>query len=167
MAVIAPNVDADVDGLGYELFEICGVGDAGAVAADAAEVGEAVGFGGLEAVDGFGEHQRQGVFTRAARAGEDERMRETLRADSLAQVRDRRRVAEEIPEAHGLSLWHLAGWKPGSQKRCPSTTRRVGSSPHGRRSICGTSDQRLPTEWAAGVFWENMSIRLNKFRVIM
>ena len=66
------QVVAGGDGFGDSVFEVGGVGDAGAVGADAAEVGQAVGFGGVEAVDGLGEHQRQRVFARAARAGQDE-----------------------------------------------------------------------------------------------
>ena len=40
--------------------------------ADAAEVGQAIGFGGVEAVDGLGEHQGERVFSRAAGSGQDE-----------------------------------------------------------------------------------------------
>ena len=101
------EVVAGVDGLGDQLVEIGGVGDAGAVAADAAEVGEAVGLGRLEAVDGLGEHEGEGVFACAAGAGQDEGVRETLGADGFAEMRDRGGVAEEVLEAHGMRIVHL------------------------------------------------------------
>ena len=62
------------DGFSNALFEVVGVGDAQAVAAEAAEVGESIGLSGLEAVDGLGEHEGQGVFARASGTGEDEGM---------------------------------------------------------------------------------------------
>ena len=96
------------DGLGDQGFKVGGVGDAGAVGADAAEVGQAVGFGGVEAVDGLGQHQGQRVLARAARAGQDERVGKALRADALAEMGDGLRVAEKVLEAHGLSLVHLS-----------------------------------------------------------
>ena len=56
------HVIARADGFVDERFEIGGFGDARAVGADAAKVGQAVGFGGLEAVDGLGQHERERVF---------------------------------------------------------------------------------------------------------
>lgn len=91
-------------------FKIGGVGDPEAVGALPAEIGQAIGFRGLEAVDGFGEHQGQGVFAGAAGAGEDERVGKTPGADTFAQMGDGLRVAEKILEAHGLSVMHF---RPG------------------------------------------------------
>ena len=102
------HIVAGLDGFGHQGFKIGGAGNAGAVGARAAEVGQAVGFGGIEAVDGLGQHQRQRVFARAARAGKDERMGKSLGANRLAEMGDGWRVAEKILEAHGLSLWHCA-----------------------------------------------------------
>ena len=48
------KVFAGGDGLGYALLEVGSAGDAEAVAAAAAEVGQVVGLGGVEAVDGLG-----------------------------------------------------------------------------------------------------------------
>ncbi len=50
--------------------------------ADAAEVGQGRrgAFGGVEAVDGLGEHQRQRVLSRSARPGQDQRLRKALAA---------------------------------------------------------------------------------------
>jgi len=76
-----------------------------------AEVGEAVGLSGLEAVDGFGEHEGQGIFACAFGAGEDERAGKSLGTDGFAQVGDRCRVAEEVLEAHGMRIEH---WRAGS-----------------------------------------------------
>ena len=59
-------------------------------------VGFTLAFGWIEAVDGLRQHQRQRVFARAARAGQDERMRKTTRANAFAQMRDGVRVAEKI-----------------------------------------------------------------------
>ena len=97
---------AGVDGLGDQRFQIGGERDAGAVGARAAEVGQAVDLGGMEAVDGLGQHQRQRVLARPARPGQDQRLRKALGANALAQMRDRRRIAEKILKAHGLSLVH-------------------------------------------------------------
>ena len=103
------QVVAGGHGRGYQLVQIGGVADAGAVAADAAKVRQAVCFGGVKAVDCLGEHQGQGVLARAAGAGQDERMGEPVGADSLAEVRDGGGVPEEVLEAHGMSLGHFAG----------------------------------------------------------
>ena len=54
----------------------------------AAEVWEAVGLSGIEAVDGFGEHEGEGVFARAAGPREDERVGKALNADRLAEMVD-------------------------------------------------------------------------------
>ena len=75
------EVVAGGDCFGDEVVKVLGGGDAVAVAAEAAEVGEAVGLGGLEAVDGFGEHEREGVFACAFGSGEDERAGKSLGAD--------------------------------------------------------------------------------------
>ena len=60
------QVFAGFDGFGHAALQGWRIADAGAVGADAAEVGQAVGFGGFEAVDGPGQHQGQRVFARAA-----------------------------------------------------------------------------------------------------
>lgn len=100
---------AGINGGGYEFFKVGGAGNAGAVVTVSAKVGQAVGFGWLKAIDGLGEHEGEGVFAGAARAGEDEGMRKSLGAHSLAQVRDSGRVAEEFLEAHGMSVRQRAG----------------------------------------------------------
>ena len=75
-----------------------------AVGARAAEVRQAVGLGGLQAIDGLRQHQRQRVLARPARPGQNQRLRKAFRANALAQMRDGRRVAEKILKARGLSL---------------------------------------------------------------
>ncbi len=87
-----------------ERFEVCRLGDARAVRADAAEIGQAVSFDGVEAVDGLGEHERERVFARAAGPSEDERVRKSARAQTFAQVRDGGGIAQEILEAHGMRV---------------------------------------------------------------
>ena len=89
---------AGFHGCGHQGFKVRCVGDARAVGADAAEVGQPVGFGRVEAVERLRQHERQRVFTSAFGA--------------LAEVRDGLRVAEKILEAHGLSLVHsgLSCW---------------------------------------------------------
>ena len=118
------HVFAGGDGLGDQRFQVGGGPDAGAVLADAAEVGQAVGGGGVQAVDGFGKHEGERVLARALGAGEDERLRKTLGGYTLAEAGDGGRVAEKLLEAHTLSLVHLrvasqrAGdsAKPGAEK---------------------------------------------------
>ena len=90
------QVVAGADGLGYTLFQVRRVADAGAVAAHAAEVGQTVGFSGIEAVDRLGQHQSQCVFACPPRAGKDERMREPLGPHCLAQMRHCRSITEEF-----------------------------------------------------------------------
>ena len=46
-------------------------------------------------------------------------MRKPLRAHALAQMRDRRRIAEKLLEAHGLSLVHLPGNSGERKGRVP------------------------------------------------
>ncbi len=87
------HVVAGGDGLGDERVEVGGGGDARAIAANAAEVGQAIGFCGVEAVDGLGQHEGERVFARAARAGEDHGVGETAGAHAFAEVRDGGRVA--------------------------------------------------------------------------
>ena len=82
------EVVAGCDGFGDEGFEVGGVGDAEAVGTVAAEVWEAVGLSGVEAVDGFGEHEGERVFAGALGTGEDERVRKALSADRLAEMGD-------------------------------------------------------------------------------
>ena len=98
------KVIAGGNGFFDERFEIGRLGDARAVWADAAKVGQPVGLSGVEAVDGLGQHQRERVLARAARSGEDERVRKAARAHTLAQMRDGCGVAEEILEAHGMRV---------------------------------------------------------------
>ena len=61
----------------------------------------------MEAIDGFRQHQGERVLARAARACEDQRMRKAVRADTLAEMVDGLRVAEELLKAHGSSLVHV------------------------------------------------------------
>ena len=67
--------------------------DAGAIGARATKVWQAVGLGGLQAVDDLRQHQRQRVLACPARPGQDQRLGEALRANALAQMGDGRRVA--------------------------------------------------------------------------
>ena len=101
------HVVAGLDGFGDHGFKIGGTGNAGAVGARAAEVGQAVGFCGVQAVDGLGQHEGQRIFARAAGAGEDERVGKSPGANALAEMGDGLRVAEKVLKAHGLSLVHL------------------------------------------------------------
>ena len=78
------HVFAGGHGLGDQRFQVGGGPDARAVLAGVAEVGQAVRFGGLEAVDGFRQHQSEGVLARAARSSQDERLWKTLDGDALA-----------------------------------------------------------------------------------
>ncbi len=125
------QVFAGRDGFRDEFFEVCGIADPRAVAAPSAEVGQAAGFSGIEAVDHLGQHQREGVFSRAARSGQDERMGKAPRAHGLAQVRHRSRVAEKIAEAHGMRIEHLRSardeWSYGRGEVEPFQC--LGSSP--------------------------------------
>ena len=56
-------------GIGDARLKISRLANAHAVGAGAAEVGQAVALGVVEAVDRLGQHQRQGVLARATRAG--------------------------------------------------------------------------------------------------
>ena len=134
------QVFAGGDGFGHALFEVGGVGDAGAVGAAAAEIGQAVGFRGVEAIDGLGQHQRQRVFACSARAGQDQRMGKTAGAHALAQVRDGGRVAEKILKAHGLRIVHGL-----------TAERRLGRFPRPTR-VCG-SVARSSGLWHADWIW--------------
>ena len=87
------EVVASFNGFGDQGFEVGGAGDAEAVGAVIAEVGKAVGFSGVEAVDSLGEHEGERVFAGAPGAGEDERMGKSLGTDGLAQMGDGLRVA--------------------------------------------------------------------------
>ena len=97
---------AGLDGFGYQGFEIGGVRNPAAVGTMAAEVGQAVGLGGAEAVYGFCQHQGQSVLACSGGAGEDERVGKALGADRLAEMGDGLRVAKKVLKAHGLSLEH-------------------------------------------------------------
>lgn len=111
------EVFAGSDGLIDQGVEVGGLGDARAVGADAAEVGQAAGLRLLKAVDRLSQHEREGVFSGAAGAGQDERVRESARAHTLAQMRDGGRVAEEVLEAHGSSVAAGAGGRRWIVKR--------------------------------------------------
>ena len=63
---------------------------------------------GVEAVDRLRQHQRELVFARAARPGEDQRVGKAARANAFTQMRDGGRVAEKFAEAHGLRIEHRA-----------------------------------------------------------
>ena len=104
-----PEGVAGGDSFGYSLFEIGCIAYAGAVAANSAEVRQAAGLAGMEAVDGFGQHESQGVLPCPARAGEDERMGKTPGADTLAKMGDGLRVAEKVLKAHSLSVEQSGG----------------------------------------------------------
>jgi len=55
-----------------------------------------VGFDWMEAVDGFGQHQSEGVLARAARSGQDEGLGKAIDGDALAEMGHRCRIAEKI-----------------------------------------------------------------------
>jgi hypothetical protein len=94
------EVVAGSEGLGDASFEVFRLGDAGAVGALAAVVGEAVGFGGGEAVYEASVHEGEGVFARATAAGEDDGLGNALVEDALAEALHSSRVAEKLLEAH-------------------------------------------------------------------
>ena len=90
------QVVAGGHGLGHALFKVGGVADAGAVAATAAEVGQAVGFRGIEAVDGLASISAS-VYLPAPRG--PARISECgnrSAAHALAQMRDGRPRCREI-----------------------------------------------------------------------
>ena len=99
---------ARFDGFGDKGFQIGGVGDAAAIGALAAEIGKGARLGGgfswIEAVEGFGEHEREGVFPGTLGAGEDEGVGKALGADGLAEMGHGLGVAEEIAKGHALSV---------------------------------------------------------------
>ena len=87
-------------------FEVGGFGDAGAVVADAAEGGQfpAVGAGFARlafALEGESEHEGEGVFAGAARAGEDHGVREPADGDGGAEAVDGGGVTDEVGEGCG------------------------------------------------------------------
>ena len=96
------------DGFRDAVVEVGGFCDAEAVGAAAAEVGEVVGLSGLEAVDGLGEHEGEGVLPCPAGAGEDHGLGDVAGADGFTQAGDGGGVAVEVAEAHGLSLAEMA-----------------------------------------------------------
>ena len=98
------QIVAGVDGFIDKCFEVGGGCDADAVGADAAEIGQAIGLGGPETVDGLGEHEGERVFACAARTGQDHGVGKAAGTNAFAQVRDGGRVAEEVLESHELSL---------------------------------------------------------------
>ena len=94
------------DGAGHAGVKIGGLHDAGAVAADAAEGGEGLAVGpeiaGLAlALEGEGEEEGEGVFAGAARAGEDERVRQATGGDGHAKLLDGGAAAKKVFEAGG------------------------------------------------------------------
>ena len=103
---------------GHALFEVGRGADAPAIRAGAAKIRQPVRLRRVQAVEGLGEHQGKRVFARPARSGKDQRMRESRRAQALAQVPYRLRIAEKFLEAHGLSLVHHAREVPFHQ--CPA-----------------------------------------------
>ena len=98
------HVLAGCNGLGHKRVEIGSRGNARAVAANAAKVRQAIGFGGVEAVDGLGHHEGERVFSGAARPGQDHGMGKTAGTHAFAQVRNGGRVAEEVVKAHGMRV---------------------------------------------------------------
>jgi hypothetical protein len=88
-----PHLLARCHCFGHALFEIGRVADAPAVAADPAEIGQAIGLGRLQAIDRTRQHQRQRVFPCALRSRKDQRLRKPFGRDRFAQVCDRCRVA--------------------------------------------------------------------------
>jgi putative transcriptional regulator len=99
------------DGFGYARFKVGGVCDSKAVGALAAEVGKAVRLGGAEAVDGFGEHEGEGVLAGATGSGKDERVGKAPGANAFAEMGDGLRVAEKVLKAHGLRVKHFDFWR--------------------------------------------------------
>jgi hypothetical protein len=108
---------ARCDGLVDLRLEIRALGDAGAVAADAAEAGqlaasvEAIGCGLarlLFALQSHREQQREGELARASRSEQDQRVRQTACSDRCAKALDDGLVADEfvecLRERHDFSL---------------------------------------------------------------
>ena len=94
------------NGLGDPFFEVGSVADAFAVAASAAEVGQTVGFGGLEAIHSLSQHRGEGVLPCPPGPSEDHGLGKMAGADALAQPGYGRRVSQKLPEAHGSSVEH-------------------------------------------------------------
>jgi len=95
---------ASFNRFGNQGFEVGGIVDAEAVGTLAAEVGKAVRFRWIEAVHRLGEHEGERVFARASWSSNDQRVGKAPGADRLAQMGDGLRVAEEVLEAHRLSV---------------------------------------------------------------
>ena len=113
-------------------LKIVGFGNAHAVGAMAAEVGQAVAERALQAVHGLGHHLAERVLTRTLRSREDHRMRKVLARQHLAQRVDGLGIAVKIREGHSLRLMlfliaHHARSAPPPQSRCAllSTGRRA------------------------------------------
>ncbi len=97
------EVVAGGDGFGDAGGEVGGGADAGAVGADAAEVGEGLAVGpevaGLTlALEGHGEHEGEGIFAGSGWAGEDEGVWEAAGGDGGAQGLNGGGVADEVDE---------------------------------------------------------------------
>ncbi len=94
------QVLARLDGLGKALLQRVGLGDANAVGAMAAEIGQAVGDGPLQTVHRLRNHLSQRELARALRAGEDHRVRKVLVRQHLAQRVHHLGVAVKIRKGH-------------------------------------------------------------------
>ena len=79
------QVLARLDRLGKALFQGVGLGDAHAVGAVPAEIGQAVGHRTLQTVHRLGNHLSQRELARALRAREDHRVGKVLVRQHLAQ----------------------------------------------------------------------------------
>ena len=86
------------------LSERHGESDAGAVAADSAEIGQAIGDRVLQAGHGLRQHDGESIFAGAARAGKDERGRHALSRNRLPQMADGRLISRKLIEAHVTRL---------------------------------------------------------------
>ena len=82
-----------------------------AVAADSAEIGQAIGDRMLQAGHGLRQHDGEGIFAGSARAGKDERGRHALSRNRLPKMADGRLISGKLVEAHIPRLANCPGNK--------------------------------------------------------
>ena len=142
------------------------------VCALAAEiVGEALAIGGLR------EHARERVFADAARAGEEQGVRDAAAAESAAQSGDDAFVAEKFGEAHVSALLTLmatrvgrrsrAEWRPRHRRRYRREgARRCASASKHSMVIQGTSRESASYMSAASWRWRRLASSMSCFALV-
>ena len=92
------------NGLVDASVKVGGLADSDTVGADAAGVGQAIRFLQVQTIQGLRKFDGKRVFARSARPAQDERLRKTDGSFGLAQMADRRLIAEEVAETYGFRL---------------------------------------------------------------